>query len=404
MADERYPWLDQEAAERLLRGEPVDAVDDHAREQAGRLAHALESARPVPFARAAEAELPGEAAALAAFREAMAERAGSPSVLSASAADAPGSAGAVPAAELDGVRIAPVPSARRWGRSLRYGLAAAVAAVAVGGVAVAAGTGLLPRPFDETPAPPASSVTVADTPEPLRSHTPEDGSVTQTPPPVPPGTESPSAGSSPSPSSPGEPPATAGPGGGGTEGGRGGDATPPPKTGEGSGRDLTTLRARTLKACQDFKAGRLDDSDQRRLAGSARSGETVRRFCDRVLAGDWAGTGGAPGGSTGPAGGGSAGGKDDGRGDGSGDEDDRGDSAAGPVGAPGSGGWTGGGKGAPGSGDQGRGGHGNAGRDGSGTTGHGTGGIRSGHALTVPAGLAHPTAGPAFAGTPAYQV
>lgn len=45
MADERYQWLDQEAAERLLRGEPVDAVDDHARSRAERLAGALDAAR-----------------------------------------------------------------------------------------------------------------------------------------------------------------------------------------------------------------------------------------------------------------------------------------------------------------------------------------------------------------------
>lgn len=45
MADERYQWLDQEAAERLLRGEPVDLADDLARSRAERLAEALEIGR-----------------------------------------------------------------------------------------------------------------------------------------------------------------------------------------------------------------------------------------------------------------------------------------------------------------------------------------------------------------------
>ncbi|MEW5660186.1 hypothetical protein ABGT92_33455, partial [Streptomyces cinereoruber] len=136
MADERYQWLDEETAERLLRGEPVDPVgpaDDPARLRAGHLADALDALR----APAAEAgELPGEAPALAAFREATAARAaatgapGSTSAGDAAATSAPGSApagGAV--ADLGRVRIARVVSPpRRWGRSTRYGLAAAVAA------------------------------------------------------------------------------------------------------------------------------------------------------------------------------------------------------------------------------------------------------------------------------------
>ncbi|MFE6876976.1 hypothetical protein ACFVBK_21035, partial [Streptomyces sp. NPDC057677] len=72
MADERYQWLDQEAAERLLRGEPVDAVDDHTRSRAERLAEALDAARTPTLPPAARTELPGEAAALAAFRAARA--------------------------------------------------------------------------------------------------------------------------------------------------------------------------------------------------------------------------------------------------------------------------------------------------------------------------------------------
>lgn len=71
MADEQYRWLDRDTAERLLRGELLDTVDATARDRAERLAEALETlsaelAVPAPDG----AELPGEAAALAAFRKA----------------------------------------------------------------------------------------------------------------------------------------------------------------------------------------------------------------------------------------------------------------------------------------------------------------------------------------------
>ncbi|MEV5446527.1 hypothetical protein AB0N23_28865, partial [Streptomyces sp. NPDC052644] len=77
MADERNEWLDHEAAERLLRGEPVDADDDYTRWQVERLAKALDSARgaAAPHPAAPSGELPGEAAALAAFRAAHSARA-----------------------------------------------------------------------------------------------------------------------------------------------------------------------------------------------------------------------------------------------------------------------------------------------------------------------------------------
>ncbi|MCZ4607276.1 hypothetical protein O3S80_26640, partial [Streptomyces sp. Lzd4kr] len=68
MADEQYRWLDRETAERLLRGESLEAVDAADRDHAERLAKTLEAltAEP-PLTRA---ELRGEAAALAAFRAA----------------------------------------------------------------------------------------------------------------------------------------------------------------------------------------------------------------------------------------------------------------------------------------------------------------------------------------------
>ncbi|MFC8271975.1 hypothetical protein ACFUJR_05395 [Streptomyces sp. NPDC057271] len=283
MADE-YQWLDQDAAERLLRGEPVDAVDDHARAEAMRLAQALAAARPPHPAPTAPAELPGEAAALAAFRKVRAERglAAAPSVFGT--------------AELGAVRIGRSPATRRWGRSLRYGLAAAVAAVAVGGVAVASGTGLLPFTADR-PAP-AGSVSAVDTPEPIASDdsaerpdvpdasgSPEPGATTGTPS-APPTAEGATPGAS---TSTPAPPATAGNGGTGGEGGRG-EATPEPGTSTGGPSEKDAeFGAKIVNACKEYRAGRLDDAAKKRLEKSARGGETVRRFCDRVLGGDSAG-------------------------------------------------------------------------------------------------------------------
>ncbi|MEU9863828.1 hypothetical protein AB0D99_23440 [Streptomyces sp. NPDC047971] len=307
MADERYPWLDQEAAERLLRGEPVDAVDDHARDQVERLAEALASARP--FADAPDAELPGEQAALAAFRKATAER----SLAMSPVPFAPD------AAELGGVRLGRVPAARQWGRSLRYGLAAAVAAVAVGGVAVASGTGMLPFQDRERPAP-AGSVSAVEIPEPVASGSPDEGFGTATPSPPPPGEER-SPDASPSLSTP---PSTPGTGGTGGED----HATPEPgRTTYPADRDRDSLAAKIVKACQDYRAGRLDDSAERRLTDSVRKGETVRRYCDRVLAA------GSTGGATREPSTAPSGGSGDGRGDdGSSGEGDRAGAPSGPGG------------------------------------------------------------------------
>ncbi|MFC5658870.1 hypothetical protein ACFP3J_25770, partial [Streptomyces nogalater] len=68
MADEHDKWLDRGTAERLLRGESLEAVDPAVRDQAERLSRALGalSAEAAP----ATGEPDGEQAALAAFREA----------------------------------------------------------------------------------------------------------------------------------------------------------------------------------------------------------------------------------------------------------------------------------------------------------------------------------------------
>ncbi|WP_435974421.1 hypothetical protein [Streptomyces sp. Qhu_M48] len=309
MADERYQWLDQEAAERLLRGEPVDAVDDRVRSGAERLAEALDAARTP----AARTELPGEAAALVAFRQATAARAG------VTPATAPGPTAH---ADLGRVRLAPVAAPRRWGRSVRYGLAAAVAAVTVGGVAVAAGTGVLPM---VGPAP-ASSVTAGGTADPLVSVDPGIREDPEAPPAEPGGSGAPTPGVSPSAGTGTTAPAT-----GGTDGP--GEATPGqgtpepggsaagPHTGPGpsgtggaggSGEDsgatgkpgATTLREKAVQACREYRSGKLDATGRKRLTGTLRDGETLRRYCDRLLDG-----------GTGPSeGDGKGDGKDDGTG------------------------------------------------------------------------------------------
>ncbi|MFJ7956792.1 hypothetical protein ACIQ62_10900 [Streptomyces sp. NPDC096319] len=310
MADERYQWLDQEAAERLLRGEPVEAVDDHARHQAERLAQALGTARTPAAPSADGSELPGEAAALAAFRKATAERAAT--AAAPLAAPVPGGRTAV--ADLGRVRLAPaaVP-ARRWGRSLRYGLAAAVAAVTVGGVAVAAGTGVLPL---VGPAP-ASSVSAGETADPLVSKEP---GIRRDPeaPPTEPGDGGSTPGPSPSADSGSTAPTPRAPDGRGTATPRTAAPEPGRTTSGPDGTGAAALREKLLKACRQYRTGKLDAGGRRQLTNTLRSGETLSRYCDRILSGD-AGTPKDDG-----RGGSGDGSKDDGKGDseGTGGSDD----------------------------------------------------------------------------------
>ncbi|MFJ9578646.1 hypothetical protein ACIRQF_20025 [Streptomyces sp. NPDC101191] len=304
MADERYQWLDQEAAERLLRGEPVDPVDDVSRAQAELLARALDAAR-TPMALDRDGELPGEAAALAAFRKVAAERAD---------AVLPGSAGRA-ATDLGAVRIVPVHAGRRWGRSLRYGLAAAFAAVTVGGVAVAAGTGVLPLTAEPEP---GRSVTAVDTGPPVTSGSPTGGAGTEVPVPTGPGVRTTTPGASNGPTT-----ATAGPGG------ESGKTAGPVGTPSDGPEVRDEERAKVVKACQDFRAGRLAGSGRDRLVNALRNGETVKRYCDRILSGapvtatTRPAAGRTPSGNGGSGSGGSGGGSDSGSADGD-DKSDRG--------------------------------------------------------------------------------
>ncbi|GAA2784712.1 hypothetical protein [Streptomyces showdoensis] len=349
MADERYQWLDQEAAERLLRGEPVDPVglpDEASRAQAELLARTLGAARTPAAALGPDGELPGEAAALAAFRKVSAERAAEAAAAAYAVSAAP--AATPPAApELGTVRIAPAPAGHRWGRSLRYGLAAALAAVTVGGVAVAAGTGMLP--LTREPAP--RSVTAAGTPDGSGSSGPAvlgspSGGTGPAIPSVPLDRES----GTPTPGTSGGPPTATG----GTGGHDGTGASPTPgESGKTGGEDAE--RRKTLKACREYQDGTLADSGRQRLLGALRNGETVKRYCTRVLSGTPgtgstatgrtpSGDGKGNGGSNGGSGSGGSGGSDDDKGDRGGDKHHP-DAPGKPGAKPGKGDDKGGGKG-----------------------------------------------------------
>ncbi|MFE9096179.1 hypothetical protein [Streptomyces sp. NPDC007264] len=168
MADEQYGWLDKDAAERLLRGEPLDAVDPDTRARAARLAEALAALAAAPAPTGEEA--PGEAAALAAFRAARTGADGEESCSGTSAR--PFAARSADAGLIRLGRPAASGGSSRWGRRVRFGLAAAVAAGMIGGVAVAAGTGVLPTPFHDEPGPAASVSAAATSPQPLLTPTP----------------------------------------------------------------------------------------------------------------------------------------------------------------------------------------------------------------------------------------
>ncbi|MEU9476334.1 hypothetical protein [Streptomyces sp. NPDC048191] len=268
MADEQYKWLDRGTAERLLRGESLEAVDARARDQAERLSRAL-------GALSAEAahgtgELPGEQAALAAFRKAREAADAAP----AAAGRADGTSGQpVPGADAGLVRIgAPsrtgIPARRpRWARPVRLALAAVLAAGTLGGVAMAAG-GILPTPFTPEHPRPAASVSADQTSEgPLSSPSPQG-----------------TPGVSPSPGVPG--------GGAGTRGGgASGEATGPddrtstdgtPGTGDPSG--ISTRRWKeAVTACRNIRDGReLEAGRRRALENLAGGSARVSRYC-RVL-------------------------------------------------------------------------------------------------------------------------
>ncbi|QNS04507.1 collagen-like domain-containing protein [Streptomyces xanthii] len=281
MADEHDKWLDREAAERLLRGEPLEAVAEQDALHARRLTAALDSLTALPAG--PDGELPGEDAALKAFREARAvpagERAaalGTPVTLTGRTARAGrhrgGAAGAPARPGPDG-RHGP-----RWGRPVRFGLAAAVAACMVGGVAVAAGTGVLPSPFDGWSDPsPTTSVSSAPSEEPLVS---PSGSAAERGEAVPDG-ERTSDGPSGSPDARDGRDASKDPRGGtAPSASPGNEATDP-------ARGSDALRRRITETCAKYRTGEIGADEKRQLRESmkesGRAGTDLGRFCDRVL-------------------------------------------------------------------------------------------------------------------------
>ncbi|MEW2398602.1 hypothetical protein [Streptomyces sp. NPDC046862] len=378
MADEHYKWLDREAAERLLRGEPLEAVDADARAAADRLTAALDALTPgMP---SEDVELPGEEAALAAFRKARGERDNEDLTLST------GARAQVTARSADAglVRLGlPGPEGRRarWGRPVRFGMAATLAAGMLGGVAVAAAAGVLPTPFRDDRPEPASTVSAPVTPDlPLMSPSPE-------------GTAKPPAGGS-SPDG----------GAGGADDGsaredtaRGGGATGQPddskdsrgskgssdskKDWRGSGNGW---RGGVLAACRDVRDGRKLDSDRRRgLEGAAGGKGKVNKYCKGVLGnqGDRRATGTDTPGNGDTGSGRGNGGKGKGKGKGGNDEGGKGKD----KGGRGRGGRDGGSGVLPGgNGHQGNGHRGNGGSVNLVSTPHGAGPSGSGPSGSAP--------------------
>ncbi|WP_210578086.1 hypothetical protein [Streptomyces sp. GESEQ-4] len=261
MADEQYRWLDRETAELLLRGESLEAVDPADQDRAVRLAETLSALSAVP-PQTDDAELPGEAAALAAFRKVRAEK-GEPAVVFGGARHGAADAGLV--------RIgAPArPDGRpRWARPLRLGLAASVAAVMVGGVAAAAGTGLLPTPFDADEPVPGASVSASVSPDrPLASTPPKDTPDG--------GNGMPEPSGSPSGPAVGAPPQNTHPGGEAPE--------ETPGT-ERKGDGFRNWWGSVTDACRDVRAGKELPPDRRRaLEGMAGGSGRVTKYCKAVL-------------------------------------------------------------------------------------------------------------------------
>ncbi|MEU9091185.1 hypothetical protein [Streptomyces sp. NPDC048428] len=325
MADEQHEWLDKAAAERILRREPVDPADGRLRQDAERLAAALDVVART--ARPATGELPGEAAALAAFRAAR-----RPTARTASAPAAPPRAarasGTDGSTESESGMLAPVhirsagsgtasgaagsrgPRPMRWSRPIRFGLVASLACCAIGGVAVAAGTGMLPGPFGRHAPAPATSVSAAASPEELGSGLTADDE-TSAPPPGSPGGDTatsgkPGSGRTGGPES-GRPDGDGGTtdedaGGDGTGDNRSGGTGDAPSDGAdatqgessqdgqagdgtsgGTGGKTLTWYAKTLKACRAYRDGTLDDERRSRLEALANGARNLDRFCDRMI-------------------------------------------------------------------------------------------------------------------------
>ncbi|GHI05444.1 hypothetical protein AQI88_22620 [Streptomyces cellostaticus] len=314
MADEQYKWLTQETAERLLRGESLEAVDASGRDQAEQLGKALGALSAE--AAFATGELPGEQAALAAFRKAReAAEAERSAVALGDGTPARRSGRTARAWDTGLVRIgAPartgIRSGRpRWARPVRLALAAAVAAGTLGGVAMAAGSGVLPMPFHREPGPEAS-VSAQNSGEPLTSPSPQSTPGIVPDPGTPSAGTSGSAGADPSRSAAGRD--------------KGKDKGAKPGSGDPSGNPGTWWKG-AAAACRDIRDGKELGVDRRRvLEGLAGGSARVTKYCKSVLETDQSASGGdgesGDGGKD--SGSGKGDGKDKGDGNGPGGDDD----------------------------------------------------------------------------------
>jgi hypothetical protein len=240
----------------LLRGESLEAVDEAARDQAERLAKTLDSltVEPAPTS----GGLPGEEAALAAFRKVRAERADD-SVSPPARGRHQAGAGS---ADAGLVRIG-TPEERsgrpRRRRPAHLGLAAVLAVGMVGGVAAAAGIGVLPHLGDGEPEPAAS----------VSATTPDSSLVS-------PSTPAPGVAPSPkgSPSS----------GTGSRDTARGGTGAAPDKSSQGLGVRPRGDWNGAASACRDMRAGKkLDPARKRSLEAAAGGTSQVWKYCKGVL-------------------------------------------------------------------------------------------------------------------------
>ncbi|MFD7666170.1 hypothetical protein [Streptomyces sp. NPDC059788] len=278
MADDRYDWLDEEAAERLLRGEPAGSPDGVG---AAELTALLDTAAAAGRGTSGDAALPGEEAAVAAFRQAR--------------GDAPAPAAAPTATDgMAAVRTprGAGPATRRLGRPLRRGFMVALAGCALGGVAVAAGAGVLPTPFRGGTGPdPATSVSAAESPGPLATDTTgtaTDGATRMPDPthgadrPDPLITDNGSDGGN---STPTPDPGRGTPGPDATGGGTTGDRGNRPDDPKGK-PDAKEKRRLGVTFCRTYESGKrsvLDQDTLRRLERAAGGPEKVHAFCRQYL-------------------------------------------------------------------------------------------------------------------------
>ncbi|MET8895287.1 hypothetical protein [Streptomyces albogriseolus] len=268
MADERYRWLDAEAAERLLSGEAPQAAGPPAGDQAEQLAGVLRAlSAPPPTA---EDELPGEAAALAAFRKSRDERTGQ-----ADSAPHTGRGTGPGDADVGLIRLgAPrsgrtgTPGGARGPRPARLLLAAALVAGMVGGTAVLAGTGLLRTPFDDSRSGPAGAATATHPQRPLISP--------------------PAQGSTPD-DRHHDDPADGGPDG--AQGSQDPDRTPPDSV-PGDGKSAHGARWKlVVSACRSWHQGRQVNGERRRALHEAAGGASrIAAYCRGVTAKEGAGS------------------------------------------------------------------------------------------------------------------